>query len=165
MRRADSLLALSQSLLRSAAFGGASPQKTLDAITDLDRAATHDLLTGLPTRGVLLTRLANALESPPDGTEVAVFFVDVDNFKRVNDSLGHEAGDALLRELSLRVSACIGSDDTVSRFGGDELVVLLPEADAAQVAALVTRMLTAMAAPMRLAGRERVSSVSIGVAR
>lgn len=165
-RRTDSLLAASDALLREADKNPASQQRTLAAIADLVHAATHDLLTGLPTRGVLLNRLTGALERDAvDAHQVAVFFIDVDNFKLVNDSLGHECGDELLREMSQRITACVGPLDTVSRFGGDELVVLLPEADAARIAELGARVLAAMALPIRIGEREVVSTVSIGVAR
>jgi len=165
VRRTDSLLAMSEALLRESASHEGSHEKTLAVIADLVHAATHDLLTGLPTRGVLLNQLAGALQSEPvDDQQVAVLFVDVDNFKLVNDSLGHDSGDELLREMSQRITACVGSAGTVSRFGGDELVVLLPQTNQASVSDLGARMLSVMAEPIQLAGREVVTSVSIGVA-
>jgi len=164
-RRTDSLLAMSDALLRESATNEASHEQTLAAIADLVHAATHDLLTGLPTRGVLLNRLTNALESEAtDCGQVAVLFVDVDNFKLVNDSLGHDSGDELLREMSQRITACVGSTGVVSRFGGDELVILLPRTDQAQVVELGARVLAIMAAPILIGGREVVTSVSMGAA-
>ncbi|MDN3923310.1 putative bifunctional diguanylate cyclase/phosphodiesterase [Roseateles violae] len=164
-RRTDSLLAISDALLHESAMQQASQQETLAAIADLVHAATHDLLTGLPTRGLLLNRLTRALENPVAGNgQVAVLFIDVDNFKLVNDSLGHDSGDELLREMSQRISDCVGPADTVSRFGGDELVVLLPQTDQRAVANLGARVLAVMSAPIDVGGREIVTSVSIGVA-
>jgi len=92
-------------------------------------AATHDPLTGLPTREVLLERLRRELaRKAVDGEHIAVLFVDLDHFKRVNDSLGHGSGDEVLREMAKRIVYCIGEQDTASRFGGDELVILHPRA-------------------------------------
>ena len=165
VRRTDSLLATSEALLRKSATHETSHEQTLAVIADLVHAATHDLLTGLPTRGVLLNELASALQSKPVGDQqVAVLFVDVDNFKLVNDSLGHDSGDKLLREMSQRITACVDSAGTVSRFGGDELVVLLPQTNQEAVSDLGARVLAVMAAPFQLAGREVVTSVSIGAA-
>jgi len=171
LRRTDALLALGDALLHQSGSDPETAQQTLAAISDLVHAATHDLLTGLPTRGVLLGRLADALQADADAdadadtqAQVALLFVDVDNFKLVNDSLGHDSGDELLREMSQRIRACVGAGDTVSRFGGDELVLLLPRTDAQAVAELGERVLAAMALPMQIGGREVATSVSIGVA-
>ena len=128
-------------------------------------AATHDPLTGLPTREVLLERLQSELQrTARDGEHIAVLFVDLDNFKRVNDSLGHGSGDDVLREMAKRIVACLGPEDTASRFGGDELVILHPRATAGSEAALATRILATTAQPIFIARREVVVSASIGVA-
>lgn len=164
-RRADLLLAMTDSLLRGSS-GRESMQETLAAITDLVHEATHDLLTGLPTRGVLLNKLEGELARPADASahQVAILFVDLDNFKLINDSLGHDCGDELLREVARRIGRCVGSEDTVSRFGGDELVVLHPHAHGGSESALAVKVLAAMAEPVHIAGREVVTSASIGVA-
>jgi len=139
--------------------------KWRDMVASLRHAATHDTLTGLPTRGLLLERLQCELErDPADGTPLAILFVDLDNFKLVNDSLGHSSGDDLLCEMARRISACAGDADTVSRFGGDELVILHPRADDGSEAALGARILAAVARPARLSGKEVVVSASVGVA-
>jgi len=127
-------------------------------------AATHDVLTGLPNRIVLLKRLTQELKRDASGAAVAVLFVDLDHFKLVNDSLGHDAGDEVLREMALRIGNCLGSADMVSRFGGDELVILHPHAISGSESALGSRILACMAQPMRVAGREVVLSASVGVA-
>ena len=128
-------------------------------------AATHDPLTGLPTREVLLERLRRELtRKAVDGEHIAVLFVDLDHFKRVNDSLGHGSGDEVLREMAKRIVYCIGEQDTASRFGGDELVVLHPRATAGSEAALGALILATTAEPIFISGREVVVSASIGVA-
>lgn len=137
----------------------------LDSIATLVYAATHDALTGLPNRGVLLDRLARELARKDGGDrQVAVLFVDLDNFKLVNDSLGHDSGDEVLREMSRRIRACTRNGDTVSRFGGDELVVLHPRAGNGSEDLLGERILAEMIRPIHVAGREVVVSASVGVA-
>jgi diguanylate cyclase (GGDEF)-like protein len=127
--------------------------------------SAHDTLTGLPTRGLLLERLEQALTGDePDVKKIAVLFVDLDNFKRVNDSLGHRCGDELLCAMARRIVGCIGPEDTASRFGGDEMVVLHPGASDDSGVALGNRILAAFAEPIFISGKEIVVSASIGIA-
>ena len=132
----------------------------------LEHRAFHDSLTGLPNRDLLADRLGHALASTERrGRKVAVLFLDLDNFKLVNDSLGHDAGDELLVEAASRIGSVLRSKDTVARLGGDEFVVLLEdvagEAEATEVAERVIQMLKP---PVSL-GDEKVSvTVGIGVA-
>jgi diguanylate cyclase (GGDEF)-like protein len=134
-------------------------------IDHLRHAATHDTLTGLPTREVLLDRLQRELvRRGADGEGIAILFVDLDNFKRVNDSLGHGSGDEVLREMARRVVGCLGPHDTASRFGGDELVILHPRATSGSEVALGTRILATTARPIFISRKEVVVSASIGVA-
>ncbi|MBV8379518.1 MAG: EAL domain-containing protein [Paucibacter sp.] len=164
-RQTDWLLAMTDKLLRDSARKASSDQETLKAIADMVYAATHDALTGLPTRGVLLSNLERELARKDGSVEkVAVLFIDLDNFKLVNDSLGHDSGDELLCEVARRICRCAAEADTVSRFGGDELVILHPHAVDGSEVALGAKVLAAMTEPLRMAGREVVTSASIGIA-
>ena len=131
----------------------------------LSHQAFHDGLTGLPNRALFLDRLEQALRRAgrSEGTHgVTVLFTDLDNFKYVNDTLGHEAGDRLLVEAANRIASCLRPEDTVARFGGDEFVVLLEGAtDAAAVAGRISREL---GDPFDLRGQEVFVTTSTGIA-
>ena len=108
----------------------------------LTHEAHHDTLTGLPNRTLLLDRLElERARADRSGRAFAVMFIDLDDFKRVNDSLGHDAGDDLLREASRRLQATLRPTDTVARLGGDEFVVLVPDVLSAHHAARVAHRL------------------------
>jgi len=128
--------------------------------------ALHDPLTGLPNRRLLTDRLSQALaRSGRSGARHAVLFMDIDRFKLVNDSLGHDAGDRLLALLGPHLQAAVQEGDTVARFGGDEFVVLCEDVGDERNAAHIARRLTeAVRRPFDLDGREHVASASIGVA-
>ncbi len=132
----------------------------------LEHQAFHDALTGLPNRQLLLDRLRQALNrAERAGTVVAVLFVDLDNFKYVNDSLGHEAGDRLLSEAAERLESCLRPSDTVARLGGDEFVVLLEDTEGEGEAVRVAeRMAQEMGAPFVLGAHEVFAPTSIGIA-
>ena len=125
--------------------------------------ARHDHLTELPNRA-RLHELIDAELQRPDRPAVAVLFLDVDGFKDVNDSLGHEAGDDLLRQLAGRLTDVIRTHDTVGRLGGDEFVVLSRECDADGAEILARRCQAAFERPFELAGRSIALGVSIGIA-
>jgi diguanylate cyclase (GGDEF)-like protein/PAS domain S-box-containing protein len=132
----------------------------------LQHQAFHDALTGLPNRALFSDRLEHALaRAGRQGNSVAVLFLDLDNFKVVNDSLGHAQGDTLLVAVADRLRACLRAEDTGARLSGDEFTVLLEdvsgEADAIAVAERIAR---ALAVPVMLQGREVVVTASIGVA-
>ena len=127
------------------------------------RQARHDSLTGLPNRAHL-HELIDAELQHPDHPAVAVLFLDVDGFKDVNDSLGHEVGDELLRELATRLRAGIRAEDTVGRLGGDEFVVLCRNSDADGAEVLARRSHAAFERPFEVGGRSLRLSASIGVA-
>jgi diguanylate cyclase (GGDEF)-like protein len=128
--------------------------------------ALHDPLTGLPNRALFRDRLQHALaRSRRHGGTLAVLFLDVDNFKVVNDSLGHEAGDELLTALAPRLAEAVRSGDTVARFGGDEFVLLCEEvADEREAVEIAQRVKECFARPLRIAGGEHFVTASIGVA-
>ncbi len=130
----------------------------------LSRLASYDELTGLPNRSAFTSRLGQALEAVRrDGRRFALFYLDLDGFKQVNDSLGHQAGDAVLREAAARFRAVLRADDAVSRLGGDEFAALL-EAGCAEATGLARRLIAAIAEPFCL-GEAMVSiGVSIGIA-
>ena len=135
----------------------------------LEHRSMHDALTGLPNRTLLVDRLTSAAAKSRTGSQTfAVLFVDVDGFKAVNDDLGHAAGDEVLVEVGVRLSAAVRASDTVARFGGDEFVVLAELGHPDDAAALVERITEAMSEPVSIHGAVRVSigaSVGTAVAR
>ncbi len=134
-------------------------------VEDAIHQGFHDSLTGLPNRQLLMDRLDHALtRAARSGSNAAVLFVDLDTFKNVNDSLGHVAGDELLREAAARLMACIRTADTAARFGGDEFVVLLEDVDDHRVARVANRILEAMNEPFVIRNREVFIGASIGIA-
>ena len=144
-------------------------------VTDRKRAeaqiqhmAHHDPLTGLPNRTLLMHRLGQAIaKAQRDGTSLAVVFVDLDKFKLVNDSLGHNAGDALLRAMADRMVQSVRGTDTVARLSGDEFIILIdeqPSANQSRALDLVERLQAAIVQPIVLDGHLLRVSSSIGVA-
>ena len=131
----------------------------------LEHQALHDPLTGLPNRALFLDRLEHALaRARRPGSSLAVYFCDVDDFKDVNDSLGHDAGDELLIALPPRLREGLRAGDTVARFGGDEFVILCEElASESEAIRIAERIGEAFALPFELEGRPHHLSVSVGV--
>ncbi len=133
----------------------------------LAHQALHDPLTGLPNRTLLYDRMAQALRSTGRyGGSIALLFVDLDDFKMINDAFGHEAGDAILVDVAHRLRAEVRPSDTAARLGGDEFIVLCerlddPESDAVAVA---KRLLAALRRPFELHGKTVSISASIGIA-
>ena len=153
--------------------GGATSIVTVRDVTsekaDRDqilRQATHDELTGLPNRRLLDDRLEMTLRhAARSGEFVALAFLDVDRFKAVNDSLGHAAGDRLLRTLSRRLQRSLRNSDTVARMGGDEFIFILPGLKSQEdAAALAQKLVESIREPVRLGERELLVTASIGVA-
>jgi len=128
--------------------------------------AHHDELTGLPNRALLNDRLAQALgQAHRTGRPLALLFLDLDGFKYINDSLGHEVGDRLLRTVAGRLQAIVRSGDTVARLGGDEFVVMLVDLEqAGDAAAVAHQIVQALSRPLRADDRTLHVTVSLGVA-
>lgn len=167
--------------------GQAMPERTADGavlwhgfITDItlrklaeeevERLAFYDVLTGLPNRRLLLDRLQHAmLTSDRDRSPGALLFIDLDNFKDINDTQGHDMGDQLLQQVAIRLGACVREADTVARFGGDEFVVILerlgqePNEAAAQAEGVGRKILTALNQAYSLGALEHHSTPSIGI--
>ena len=133
--------------------------------TEMTYLAHHDFLTDLPNRMLLKDRLSQAISSARrNGNRVGVLFLDLDQFKHINDSLGHAVGDHVLQSVAKRLTACVRRSDTVSRQGGDEFVVLLPELDHVEDASMsAKKVLNALSEPLRIAEHDLHVSASIGV--
>jgi diguanylate cyclase (GGDEF)-like protein len=132
----------------------------------IEHQAFHDLLTGLPNRGLFRDRMTQALaRSQRSGRPFAVLFLDLDNFKVVNDGQGHEAGDILLKTVADRLSNYVRTGDTVARLGGDEFTVLAEDlASLDEAVALAERVIEHLKAPIRLPQSEFFLSMSVGIA-
>jgi diguanylate cyclase (GGDEF)-like protein/PAS domain S-box-containing protein len=131
----------------------------------IEYLATRDTLTGLPNRALLNDRLQQVLAAAHrDSKSLAVLFVDLDRFKIINDTLGHHAGDAMLRETAGRLTQCLRENDTVARQGGDEFIVLLPESDHAAAALVARKILSAITQPVAVDGHALTVQASIGIA-
>jgi diguanylate cyclase (GGDEF)-like protein len=129
------------------------------------RQATHDALTGLPNRTLFLDRLEEALAAHRSDDHLAVLFCDLDRFKAVNDTLGHAAGDELLRQIAARLRAAVRPGDSVGRLSGDEFAILLPGLESDEDAdRLAERVLRCFDQPFRVEGRDVVMGTSVGVA-
>jgi diguanylate cyclase (GGDEF)-like protein/PAS domain S-box-containing protein len=134
----------------------------------LTQKAFYDSLTELPNRPLLIDRIEQALaRARRRGTAIGLIFIDLDNFKRVNDSLGHQSGDALLVAAAKRLTACIRPADTAARLGGDEFIILLDQLTseaAAEATVMAQRLLKQFEHPFSLDGKEYVVSASMGIA-
>ncbi len=140
------------------------------AESEINNLAFYDPLTGLPNRRLLLDRLKHALASNArNESDGALLFIDLDNFKMLNDTLGHDIGDVLLKEVAERLITCIRDNDTVARLGGDEFVLMLEGLSksrtvaAAQVKGIGEKIINVLNQPYLLAGYEHQSTPSIGI--
>jgi len=130
----------------------------------LRHLATHDSLTGLPNRTLLHERLQGALDACAGDAAVAVLFLDLDRFKEINDSFGHDLGDVLLCEVAQRLRSVVRPQDTLARLGGDEFVVVAPCAGgAADAGGVAARLLELLGAPVRVGTQDVIIGASIGI--
>ncbi len=130
----------------------------------LRHLATHDSLTGLPNRTLLHERLQAALDACTGDASVAVLFLDLDRFKEINDSFGHDLGDVLLCEVAQRLRRALGPDDTLARLGGDEFVVVAPcHGGGAEAEGIAARLLALLAAPVPVGTQDVIIGASIGI--
>ncbi len=144
----------------------ATALQNLELLEKVSHMAWHDALTGLPNRRLFEDRVEQELvRSRRVGEPVCMFFVDLDNFKRVNDTFGHATGDELIQQVAERLLETVRSQDTVARVGGDEFAILLPGlADQLSINLLAERTLEAIHTPFVVFGEEVMTSASIGIA-
>ncbi len=149
---------LAQSRLRAA-------QEQIAHAERVEKLAYHDILTNLPNRSLFSKLLGQGIQQAHRyNKQLAVLFLDLDRFKHINDTLGHEAGDQLLQEVAKRLKLCLRDSDTVARLGGDEFVVMLPElVEEKYVVTVAQKILAATASPFTLLGQEFRITVSIGI--
>jgi diguanylate cyclase (GGDEF)-like protein/PAS domain S-box-containing protein len=127
--------------------------------------AHYDALTGLPNRGMMRTHMENRFASLDDGQRFAIFYIDIDEFKSVNDTLGHDVGDVLLCNLALRLRSCVTAHDLVVRLGGDEFAIITEQVhDEDDLAALAEHILETLRVPVECKGHEISTGASIGIA-
>ncbi len=164
----------------SSAVPGADGRPTLfidhvEDVTDrrmfearLQHQALHDPLTALPNRALFMDRLHQALQVDDSGTpnhsRVAVMFCDLDRFKSINDTHGHQVGDTVLTAIAARFRDAVGQGGTVARLGGDELVVLCPEVTAEEAATIADRLIASLREPISVQGEDLVVTASVGIA-
>ncbi|WP_305042538.1 putative bifunctional diguanylate cyclase/phosphodiesterase [Geoalkalibacter sp.] len=137
-----------------------------EALEQVERLAYFDPLTGLPNRRMFLERLGQAVAlAQREGQQLALLFLDLDRFKDINDTLGHDGGDQLLKAVASRLRGCVRQADTVARHGGDEFVIILHAIHGqGQAEAVAKKILAAFAEPFQISGREVYSSTSVGIA-
>jgi len=133
-------------------------------MAQLEYQALHDALTGLPNRTLLADRLEQAIRTAKrERKQLALVIMDLDHFKEINDTLGHENGDRVLKDVAHRMKKVLRSSDTVARLGGDEFAVLLPSADLAHASQLSAKLLYVLEQPFELEGHTFLMGASIGI--
>ncbi len=134
-------------------------------IAQLEYQALHDSLTGLPNRTLLVDRIEQAIRTANrERKQLALVIMDLDHFKEINDSLGHENGDRVLQDVAHRMKRVLRSSDTIARLGGDEFAVLLPAADVEHASQLSTKLLFVLEQPFEIDGHTFLMGASIGIA-
>jgi diguanylate cyclase (GGDEF)-like protein len=159
------LMEANENLVLAAVHSQTMAEAAEHATAEMSLKAERDFLTGLPNRALLSDRLTQSIAlAQRHRKRLALLYVDLDNFKDINDSFGHSVGDQLLQSAAKRLEGCIRHSDTVSRQGGDEFVVLLSEVESSQDAARVSeKLITAMAEPHIIAGHRLSVTLSIGI--
>ncbi len=140
-------------------------KKENEAAKQIEYLAFHDKLTGLPNRSLFSQTLEQEMkEARLRQAQLAVLFVDLDRFKNINDTLGHTAGDTLIKEMSARLCACVGEQDSVARLGGDEFVIMATSvADSDEVAVVAQKILAAVSRPFQLHDHQFHLTASVGI--
>jgi diguanylate cyclase (GGDEF)-like protein len=162
---ADTLLAANEQLVMAALRAQTEAEAAAQTLTTISRLGEIDALTELPNRVSLLDRLNYAIAiAKRTGTQIALLFVDLNNFKQVNDTLGHPAGDQVLRLAARRLSSAVRESDTVSRHGGDEFLILLTEVShATNVVQIAAKLIAALGPPIRIDEHVLRLTASIGI--
>jgi diguanylate cyclase (GGDEF)-like protein len=157
---------LNEALATQVAEKDAALREQAEAERKIEFIAYHDSLTGLPNQQLAMDRVQQAIAfAGREHAKVALLFLDLDNFKGINDSLGHDIGDAMLKEVTVRLGQCLRSTDTLSRQGGDEFLVVLADVrDAESVTLVADALLDQLKAPFEIEHHRLVSTVSIGIA-
>ncbi len=163
--QATRMRAANEQLVVSALRDQAEAQAATRFLSVISRTAGHDPLTLLPNRALLHDRLTQALAlARHHASRLALLFLDLDQFKQINDTYGHAVGDQALQQVALRLGQAVRAGDTVSRHGGDEFLILLGElAQAADADSLAGKLLAALAEPLRIGGQALQLSASIGI--
>ncbi len=155
-----------EELVLAALHANTIAESALTNLHQLTRISQRDVVTGMPNRALILDRLDNAITlARRHGTRIAVVFVDLDHFKPINDMLGHAGGDEVLQLVARRLQSVVRESDTVSRYGGDEFLVLLTDtSQPTDTARIVGKMMAALAAPVTVDGHTLRASASMGIA-
>jgi diguanylate cyclase (GGDEF)-like protein len=164
--RANELREANEKLVLAVLKADAIAAMAVSSLSELTRATQHDPLTGTPNRALMRDRLDTAIAAARrHGAQLALLFLDLDDFKAINDALGHGHGDVILQLLAKRLVATVRDSDTVSRHGGDEFLILLPQiAQVADAALIATKLLAAVAAPARVGNHALQLTASLGIA-
>ena len=163
--RTRQVLEVNAELVQAAVHADSVAQTAVSSLDQLARSTQHDELTGAPTRALMLDRVETAISmAQRRSTRVGVIFVDLDGFKQINDTLGHGIGDQVLQLATRRLEASVRESDSVSRYGGDEFVVLLAEmAKASDAAAVAQKMIETIEAPAFIGPHQLTLSASLGI--
>jgi len=164
--RTAQVLEVNDRLVQAAVQADTAAQTAVSSLDELTRSTQHDELTGATTRVLMLDRLQSAIaRAQRSSARVGLLFLDLDGFKQINDTLGHAVGDQVLRLAAQRLASVVRESDSVSRYGGDEFVVLLAEmSSAADAAPIARKILDALAAPTVIGPHPIALKASIGIA-